>query len=161
MISRTYGATTFTLPADTEITMTREFDAPPALVFEAYTTPEHVRRWWAWADVEWLACEIDLRVGGTWRWVFRQADGNDVGFRGIYQEIDRPGRLVHTEIFELFPEEEALVSLTLEGRDGRTLLTSTTRYSSQEVRDMVLQSGMEEGAAASFDRLAEVVASLA
>lgn len=82
MSSRTYGSTTITLPSDTELQMSREFDAPAALVFEAYTTPEHVKRWWAAPDVEWLACEIDLRVGGAWRWAFRDAD-NQITTRSL------------------------------------------------------------------------------
>ena len=160
MSSRTYGATTITLPSDTELQMSREFDAPAALVFEAYTTPEHVKRWWAAPDVEWLACEIDLRVGGSWRWAFRGADNNEVAFRGTYEAIDRPARLDHTEIFEPFPDEVSHVIVTLEEADGQTLFTSTSRYSSKEVRDMVVSTGAGDGAALVFDRMADLLAEI-
>lgn len=160
MASTTHGATTFTLPSDREITMIREFDAPAALVFEATTRPEHVRRWWGPRDTELITCEIDLRPGGAWRWVLRGRDGNEVGFHGVYQEIDPPARLVHTECYDPVPDDESLVTITFEERDGRTLLTSTSRYSSKEVRDIVIASGMEAGAAESLDRLAELLAEI-
>lgn len=161
MVTTMHGATTFTMPSDTEIRMTREFDAPAALVFEASTRPEHIRRWWGLRDHEMTVCDIDLRPGGAWRWVLRDREGNEVGFHGVYQEIDRPGRIVHTECFDPAPDDESLVTVTFDERDGRTLMTSTSRYSSKEVRDMVIRSGMESGAAESLDRLAELVATLA
>lgn len=162
MTGKTHGASTFTLttPSDTELQMSRVFDAPAALVFEAYTTPEHVKRWWAAPDVEWLACDIDLRVGGAWRWGIRDTDGTKVVFFGTYEAIDRPGRIDHTEIFEPFPDEVSHVIVTLEEDAGRTLLTSTSRYSSKEVRDMVISTGAGEGAALVFERMAELLAEL-
>ena len=160
MTSTTHGATTFTLTSDTEITMTREFAAPAALVFEASTRPEHVRRWWGPRDHEMITCDIDLRPGGSWRWVLRDREGNEVGFHGVCQETDPPSRIVHTECFDPVPDDESLVTVTFEERDSRTLMTSASRYSSKEVRDIVIQSGMEAGAAESLDRLAEIVVEL-
>src|ERR671918_174674 len=97
------GTAVVTLPSDTEILITREFDAPASLVFKAYTTPELVKRWWGFETSEWLVCDIDLRVGGQWRFVIRDG-GMEVGFHGEYREIAGPHRLVHTEIYEGAPE---------------------------------------------------------
>jgi len=151
-----------TTPSDTEIHMTRLFDAPRELVFEAMTKPEHVRRWWGCLDERYSVpvCEIDLRVGGTWRFVGRGPEGDFPAFFGEYLEIDRPGRLVYTEIFEPFPDAASVVTQRLDEEQGKTRLTVTARYDSRQTRDIVLGTGMEKGAAVSYDRLEDVVAAL-
>ena len=151
-----------TTPSDTEITLTRLFDAPRELVWEAMTKPEHVRRWWGCLDERYSVpvCEIDLRVGGTWRFVGRGPEGDFPAFFGEYLEIDRPGRLVYTEIFEPFPDAASVVTQRLEEEQGKTRLTVTARYDSRQTRDIVLGTGMEKGAAVSYDRLEDVVAAL-
>ena len=148
------------LPDDRTIRMTRRFHAPRHLVFEAQTKPEHVRRWWGFPSSEWLACEIDLRVGGKWRFATREEDGAEVEFYGEYREIVPAERLVQTEVFAPFPDNGSLVTVTFEERDGFTTLTSLAEYDSKETRDMVLQTGMEEGAALSYDRMEDLLASL-
>jgi uncharacterized protein YndB with AHSA1/START domain len=156
--SDTFQATT---PSDREIVLTRLFDAPRRLVFEAMTRPEHVRRWWGCLDERYslTVCDIDLRPGGTWRWVGRGPQG-EFAFHGEYREIVPPERLVFTEIYEPFPDAESLVTTTLTIEGKKTRLTVTATYPSMEVRDTVLQSGMTHGAAISYDRLEEVAASL-
>ena len=151
-----------TTPSDTEITLTRLFDAPRDLVWEAMTKPEHVRRWWGCLDERYSVpvCEIDLRVGGRWRFVGRGPEGDFPAFFGEYLEIDRPGRLVYTEIFEPFPDAASVVTQRLEEEQGKTRLTVTARYDSRQTRDIVLGTGMEKGAAVSYDRLEDVVAAL-
>ena len=151
-----------TTPSDTEITLTRLFDAPRELVWEAMTKPEHVRRWWGCLDERYSVpvCEIDLRVGGTWRFVGRGPDGDFPAFFGEYLEIDRPGRLVYTEIFEPFPDAASVVTQRLDEEQGKTRLTVTARYDSRQTRDIVLGTGMEKGAAVSYDRLEDVVSAL-
>ena len=150
-----------TTPSDREITLTRLFDAPRPLVFDAMTKPEHVRRWWGCLDERYSVpiCEIDLRVGGAWRFVGRGPMG-DATFYGVYREIDVPGRVVFTEIYAPFPDVESVVTSVLNEEDGKTRLTVTARYPSQEIRDLVLGTGMEGGAAISYDRLEEVAREL-
>ena len=157
--SSTFRCTT---PSDHEITLTRLFDAPRELVWEAMTRPEHVKRWWGALGEGYSVpvCEIDLRVGGTWRYVGRTPQGDVPAFYGEYKEIDRPGRLVFTEIFEPFPDGGSLVTQTLEDEGGRTRLTVTALYDSLATRDLVLKTGMEKGAALSYDRLEEVAREL-
>ncbi|HEY7816927.1 MAG TPA: SRPBCC family protein [Vicinamibacteria bacterium] len=151
-----------TTPSDGEIVLTRLFDAPRRLVFDAMTRPEHVRRWWGILDDRHsvASCEIDLRPGGTWRFVGRGPEGDFPAFYGVYREISPPDRLVYTEIFEPFPDAESLVTAVLTEEGGKTRLTVTCQYPSREVRDMVLQSGMERGAGISYDRMEELVAEL-
>ena len=147
-----------TTPSDHEITITRLFDAPRQLVFEALTRPEHVRKWWGILDDRYLVteCAIDLRVGGAWRFVGKGPDGQAPAFYGVYREINAPERLVYTEIFEPFPDVESVVTQILTEERGKTRITITSLYPSLEVRDMVLKTGMEHGAALSYDRLEEV-----
>jgi uncharacterized protein YndB with AHSA1/START domain len=154
-----HGSAVITLPSDTEFLITRAFDAPAELVFKAYTTPEYVKRWWGFETSEWLVCEIDLRVGGTWRFVTRERD-MEVGFHGEYREVERPRRLVSTEAFEGIPDPDgnaALNILTLDERDGVTTMTVLVQHQSQKARDMVLASGMEGGMQVSYDRLEDLV----
>jgi uncharacterized protein YndB with AHSA1/START domain len=134
----------------------------PAAWFDAMTRPEHVRRWWGILDDRHSvsSCEIDLRPGGSWRFVGRGPRGDFPAFYGVYREISPPDRLVYTEIFEPFPDAECLVTAVLTEEDGKTRLTVTGRYPSREVRDTVLESGMERGAAISYDRMEELVAAL-
>jgi uncharacterized protein YndB with AHSA1/START domain len=150
-----------TTPSDREIRMTRLFDAPRALVFDVLTKCEHVRRWWGILDDRYsvIACDIDLRPGGAWRFVGRGPMG-EVAFRGVYREVSRPDRLVFTEIYEAFPDVESVVTTVLTDEGGKTRMTGTVLYPSVEVRDMVLGSGMERGAALSYDRLEALVAEL-
>ena len=158
-VSNRHGSAVITLPSDTEYVITRKFDAPAELVFDAYTTPEHVRRWWGFETSEWLVCEIDLRVGGRWRFVTKD-DGMEVAFHGEYREVERPTRLVSTEVYEGAPDPEgnaALNILTLEEVDGVTTMTILVQHDSKETRDLVLASGMETGLQVSFDRLEDLV----
>ncbi|WP_437566583.1 SRPBCC family protein [Sorangium sp. So ce542] len=150
-----------TTPSEQEIHMTRLFNAPRHLVFEAMTRPEHVKRWWGCLGEGYgvSVCEIDLRPGGAWRFVNRHPHG-EAAFHGEYKEITPPSRLVYTEIFEMFPDTVSLVTSVLTEEGGKTRVTTTTRYPSKEVRDAVIASGMEHGAALSYDRLEDLVAQL-
>ena len=156
--SDTFAVTT---PSDCEIVLSRLFDAPPRLVFEAMTKPEHVRRWWGCLDERYsmTACEIDLRVGGTWRFAGRGPAG-DYGFHGVYREVAKPDRLVYTEIYDPFPDVESVVTTVFANESGKTRLTVAAVYPSLEVRDGVLKTGMEKGAAISYDRLEDLVREL-
>jgi uncharacterized protein YndB with AHSA1/START domain len=154
------GTAKVTLPADEQILITREFDAPKHLVYKAWTTPELVRRWWNANRGEVTTCEIDLRVGGTWRYVMVTPDGMEVGFHGEYREIVPNERIVSTEVFEGMPEAAALNTLTLAEEDGRTTLSVLVEYSSKEHRDGHINSGMEAGMQDAMDLLEEVAVSL-
>ena len=156
------GTFTVTTPSDREIRMTRLFDAPRALVFEAMTRPEHIRNWWGNLGPGYSVpvCEVDLRIGGKWRFVNRTPKGEEAAFYGEYREIDPPGRVVFTEIFEPYPDAVSTVTALLTDEQGKTRLTATVEYPSREVRDMVRSSGMERGAALSYDRLEDVARSL-
>lgn len=140
-----------TLPTDTEIVMTRVFDAPRDLVWEAHSKCEHLRQWWARGND--MDCELDFRVGGRYRFVEHAPDGNDYGFRGEFREIVAPERIVQTFEFEGMPGAIALETLTLEEHDGKTTVTSRSDYGSKEGRDGMLESGMESGAAESWNAL--------
>jgi uncharacterized protein YndB with AHSA1/START domain len=154
------GSATVTLPSDREIVITRVFDAPAQLVFEAMTKPEHVRRWYGLSGSELVVCDIDLRVGGAWRYVLRGEDGTEHGFHGEYREIDAPGRMVSTEVYEGFPDAESINTVTLVEQDGRTTLTTVVLHESKEYRDGHINSGMEAGMQQTFDRLEELLASI-
>ena len=152
-----------TTPTDREIVMTRVFDAPRNLVFDAHTKPELLKRWLHGPD-GWLltVCEIDLKVGGKYRYVWRHTDGREMGMGGVYREIVPPERLVTTELFdEDWTGGEVLGTLILSEQNGKTTLTNTLLYPSKDARDAVLKSGMERGVAASYDRLEGVLASVA
>ncbi|MBX3158015.1 MAG: SRPBCC family protein [Deltaproteobacteria bacterium] len=151
-----------TFPSDTEILFTREFDAPPHLVYEASTRPEHVRRWWNCMEgFQMPVCEIDLRVGGKWRYVLLDPKGAEIGFHGEYREIVPNARLVNTEVFDPFPDNETVVTYVFEGRGDRTLFTALQKCPSKEGRDAIVASGMETGAAMAYDRLENVARELA
>ncbi len=154
------GTAKVTLPTDEQILITREFDAPKDLVFQAWTTPELVRRWWTAKRGQMTVAEIDLRVGGKWRYVM-VADGDmEVGFHGEYREIVPNERLVSTEVYEGMPEAEAVNTLTLTETDGRTTLEVLVQHSSKEHRDGHIESGMEDGMQDAMDLLEEVAVSL-
>jgi uncharacterized protein YndB with AHSA1/START domain len=141
--------------------MTRVFNAPRSLVFDALTKPELLERWYGPRGWSLVVCEIDLRVGGVWRFVTRRPDGKQIGQRGVYREIVRPERLVNTESWEDWNPGEVLVTTVLVEQGGETTFTSTLLFPSQEVRDTLLESGMTSGAAETYDRLAEYLASIA
>jgi len=149
-----------TLPTDDQILITREFDAPKHLVYRAWTTAELVRRWWTANRGEMTVAEIDLRVGGTWRFVMVTPDGFEVAFHGEYREIVPNERIVSTEVYEGMPDAEAVDTLTLAEADGRTTLTILVQHSSKEHRDAHIESGMEDGLQDALDLLEEVAASL-
>lgn len=148
-------------PSECEIRLTRLFDAPLRLVFEAMSKPEHVRRWWGILNDEHsvTVCEIDLRPGGAWRFVGRGPKG-EYAFHGVYREVNAPERVVFTEIYEPFPDGESVVTSVLTEENGRTRLTVTASYPSLQVRDMVIGTGMAKGAAISYDRLEDLVIEL-
>jgi uncharacterized protein YndB with AHSA1/START domain len=156
----TAGELKITTPTDREVVLTRSFAAPRHLVFEAMTRPELVSRWLL-GPPGWTmpVCEIDLRVGGSYRYLWRDAAGSEMGMRGVYREVSPPVRIVATEAFDQpwYPGE-AVTTTELAESGGRTTLTTTVRYESREIRDAVLASGMEKGVAASYDRLAELLA---
>lgn len=152
---------TVTTPSADEIRLTRLFDAPPALLFEAMTRPEHIRQWWGRLGDGYSVpvCEVDLRVGGKWRFVNRHPKG-EATFYGEYLEIDAPHRVVFTEIFADFPDSPSTVTSELVAEGAKTRMIATVRYRSPAVRDVVMQSGMARGAGISYDRLDDVVRAL-
>ena len=156
----TSGTATVTLPADDQILITREFDAPKHLVYKAYTTPELVSRWWSGEQGQMTLCEIDLRVGGMWRYVMKTNDGFEVAFHGEYREIVPDERIVTTEVYEGMADAEAVDHVTFTEEDGRTTLALLVQHRNQEDRDAHLNSGMEVGMQESMDRLEQVAVSL-
>jgi uncharacterized protein YndB with AHSA1/START domain len=160
------GTATVTLPTDEQILITREFDAPKHLVFEAFTTPELVKRWWNAKRGEVTIAEIDLRVGGRWRYVMVTDDGSEVGFHGEYREIVPNERVVSTEFYEGLPEdvseEDAATvnTATFSEAEGRTTLTILVQAPNKVARDAIIDSGMEAGMQDALDLLEEVAVSL-
>jgi uncharacterized protein YndB with AHSA1/START domain len=150
-----------TLPSDTQILITREFDAPKHLVYKAWTTPDLVKRWWNAKRGTVTVADIDLRVGGTWRWVMVVDRGFEVAFHGEYREIVHDERLVYTEIYEGAPDAGAVVTMTFTEKDGRTLLTLLAQHDTKEHRDAHVNSGMEAGMQDAMDLLEQVATSLA
>lgn len=162
-VSSVANSDTFTvsMPSDREIRLTRLFDAPRRLVFEAMSKPEHIKRWWGGLGEGYSVpvCEVDLRPGGAWRFVNRHPKG-EAAFHGVYREIAPPDRLVFTEIYDPFPDAESVVTAVFTEESGKTRLTVTALYPSVDVRDAVLKTGMERGAAISYDQLEEVAREL-
>jgi uncharacterized protein YndB with AHSA1/START domain len=148
-----------TTPSDHEIAITRDFDAPRALVWEMFTRPEHVRQWWGHKHLEVTVCEIDLRVGGTYRYAGRTPDGTEVPFKGVYREIAAPERLVYTEIYDvpMARDHEGVVTTTFVEKAGKTTVHSVVRYDTKETRDVVLGSGMEHGVASGYDQIDRMI----
>lgn len=150
-----------TLPSDTEILIARSFEAPRSLVWDALTTPRHLLRWWGPTWCPLVACEIDFRPGGTWRYQSVSADGTDFAWHGTYSEIITDERIDTTEVFEGFPDAVSLNTMTLTETDGVTTLHTLVRHSSKEHRDCHVQSGMEGGMQETMDRLDSLLASAA
>ena len=152
------GTLKVTTPTDCEIVLTRVFDAPRNMVFDAFTKPELLKRWFGPRGWNLVTCEVDFRVGGKWRFILQGPDNRKMGMYGVYREIDAPKRTVHMESFDDFPGESQVTSVWIE-QDGKTTLIATVLAASKEARDAVLESGMEHGAAETYDRLAELLAS--
>ncbi len=151
---------TVTTPSEREIVMTRTFDAPRELVFEAMSKAEHMREWWGPRGFTMPVCEMDFRVGGAYRFVQRGPDGDEYAFRGEFREIAPPERISWTFEFEGMPGNVSVDTIELTEEDGRTTITSTSIFDSVAQRDGMLQSGMESGAAETYDRLAELLEKL-
>lgn len=156
MLAKSEAEVTLTLPSDREIVFVREFERPSHRLFEAWTQPEHIRKWWGCEGSTITECEIDLRVGGAWRLVMRMADGSENRFNGVYREIVLDERLVYTECYEepKYGSPEWLTTVTFEKIDGGTRLTHSILHRSREVRDGHLQAGMKEGTVQMMNRLA-------
>jgi uncharacterized protein YndB with AHSA1/START domain len=149
-----------TLPTDTQVLITREFDAPRHLVYRAWTTPELISRWWSGDRGEVTSIEVDLRVGGAWRYVMTANQGFEVAFHGEYQEVVPDERIVSTEVFEGAPDAAAVTTTSFAEQDGRTTVSILVQHTSRENRDMHVNSGMEDGLQEAMDHLDQVVASL-
>lgn len=148
-------------PADEPVIRFRRFvKAPPALVFRAYTEPEHMKNWLGPRYLETTLCEVDLRVGGRWRLVHRAPDGTEHAFHGVYREVDRPSRLSNTFVYEPWPEAEAVDTVEFQEADGGTLIVGTSRHGTIEARDRHVAAGMEKGMTEGYERLDDVVAAL-
>jgi uncharacterized protein YndB with AHSA1/START domain len=152
------GSLMVTTPTDREIVVRRVFDAPRRLVFDAWTKPELLKRWFGARGWNLVVCEVDLRVNGTWRFLSRGPDGTDMGHGGVYRVIQPPDRLVYTELFDnqSYPGE-SLVTHEFVEQNGKTTLTSTLLYATQEGRDIVLSYPMERGLAEGYDRLTQIL----
>ena len=152
-----------TLPSDTQILITREFEAPRHLVYKAWTTPDLIKRWWGAKRGVVNLAEVDLRIGGKWRYVSKTDRGFEVAFHGEFREIVPNERLVYTEVFEGIPggdDAPAVVTLTFAESDGRTMLTQLSDLPTRAVRDLIIKSGMEAGMQDAMDQLEEVAVSL-
>jgi uncharacterized protein YndB with AHSA1/START domain len=156
------GSAVVTLPSDTQILITREFAAPKHLVYKAYTTPELVKRWWSGNRGKVTTAEIDLRVGGMWRYVMVTDEGFEVAFHGEYREIVPNERIVFTEVYEGVPKTDGDVvcTSTFTETDGRTNLTLLVDHPSKEIRDAIIDSGMEGGMQEGMDLLEQIAISL-
>jgi uncharacterized protein YndB with AHSA1/START domain len=161
MVAKNRAPLTVTLPSDREILTTYVFDAPRRLVFETHTQCRHLVNWWGRKGSTLSVCEVDLRPGGAWRFVMRKSGGQEYAFRGLYREVVPPERLVFTFEFEGMPGHVAVETLTFTEQEGKTRLTSTMLFDTVADRDGMLQSGMEEGAAETMDRLARYLETLA
>jgi len=161
MAEQTKTTSKLSLPSDREIVGSRIMDAPPELVFKAYTDPELIPRWWGPRRYATTVNKMDLRPGGVWRFVHRAADGGEYAFNGVYREIVPPKRLVYTFNYEGAPGHEAVETVTFEEAEGgKTRMTDHLLFETREERDGMLNSGMEEGAAETIDRLAELLREL-
>ena len=162
MTVTTSGTAKLTLPTDEEVLITREFDAPRHLVYRAWTTPELIKRWWSGGGGEVTVAEIDLRVGGAWRYVMIAQRGHEVAFHGEYREIVPDERIVATEVYEAMPDgEPALSIVTFTESGGRTTLELLMRVADKETRDMILGTGMETGVQGQMDIIEQIAVELA
>jgi uncharacterized protein YndB with AHSA1/START domain len=159
--TRQIGKMTIRVKSDREAEITRVFDAPRRLVWEAISKPEHLRHWWGPRRNTMTSCELDFRPGGSWRYVLRGPDGNDYAFRGQIREVLPPERVVQTFELEGVPGAVSVETMTLTERDGKTTLAVTSSFDSREALEGMLQSGMETGAAETYDRLEEYLRTLA
>jgi uncharacterized protein YndB with AHSA1/START domain len=167
MATTSSGTAKITLPTDEQILITREFNAPKHLVYQAYTTPELVKRWWSGGFGEVTVADVDLRVGGTWRYVMVEPGGSEIAFHGEFREIVANERIVTTEVYDVppgdesgYPGEEAVNTVTFTEVDGRTTLSILVQTASKELRDAIINSGMAEGLQKGMDLLEEVAVSL-
>ena len=149
-----------TLPTDTQILITRDFNAPRHLVYKAWTTPELITRWWSGDRDEVTSVEVDLRVGGKWRYVMTAIGGFEVAFHGEYREIVTNERIVSTEVFEGMPDAEAVDTVTFAEQDGRTTVTVLVQHADKTLRDRHIDSGMEDGLQEAMNHLEQVAVSL-
>lgn len=163
MLAKANDEVSVTLPSDTEIRFERFFSRSPHLLFDAWTQPRHVRNWWGCQNSSITACEIDLRVGGSWQIVMTMPDGSEHPFRGMYREIVAGEKLVYTECYDVpqFGRPQWVTTITFEAVQGGTMLTHTIRHNSREARDGHLQSGMEPGEIHMLQRLDEHTGSMA
>lgn len=145
------------MPTDREVIMTRAFDAPRRMVFDAMTKPEYIKRWYGPHGFVVSLCESDLRVGGAYRIVQRAPDGSEIGFRGVHRELAPPERRVYTWIFELMPDKEAIVTETFDEQGGKTIFTARLLFQSKADRDGYLSTGAAEGASQSMGRIDELL----
>jgi uncharacterized protein YndB with AHSA1/START domain len=152
------GATTLTTPSDREIVSQRVFDAPRERVFAAYTDPDLIPRWWGPRRMTTIVEQMDVRPGGAWRFIARDPEGREQGFRGTYREVTPPERLVQTFEWDGMPGHAVVETVSFEDLDGRTKVTTTSLFHTTEERDGMLSSGMETGLSESHDRLAELLA---
>ena len=152
---------TVSLPSDREIQMTREFDAPRDLVFEAFTSCQHMTHWWGQAGSTLVTCEMEFRPGGHWRYVERDKEGAEWGFRGEYRAVARPERITWTFEFEGMPGHVSEETMVFEEHAGRTRIVTTSVFQSTEDRDGMIATGMEQGAGEAYDRLEEYIRTLA
>ncbi len=153
-------AAVVSLPADDQILVTREFNAPKHLIYRAWTEPELVKRWWTAKRGTMTVCDMDVRVGGTWRWVMVTPTDFEVAFSGEYFELVPDSKIVSSEVYEAVPEAGAVNTMTLTEHDGRTTLTLLTQHTSKQNRDMHIESGMEDGLQDALDLMEEVAISL-
>jgi uncharacterized protein YndB with AHSA1/START domain len=154
------GTAVVTLPTDTQILITREFNAPKHLVYKAYTTPELIKRWWSGQRGTVTSAEVDLQVGGTWRYVMTANEGFEVAFHGEFRDVVPNERIVSTEVFEGMPDAQALTTATFTETDGRTTLTLLVDHANQDDRDAHVNSGMEVGMQEGMDLLEQIAVSL-
>jgi uncharacterized protein YndB with AHSA1/START domain len=161
MTMTTSGTAVVTLPSDTQILITRDFAAPRRLVYKAYTTPELIKRWWSGDRGVVTTAEVDLRVGGTWRYVMTANAGFEVAFHGEFRAIVPDQSIVSTEVYEGMPDAQAVVSATFTELDGRTTLALLVQHTSREFRDAHIDSGMEGGMQESMNHLEQIAISLA
>jgi uncharacterized protein YndB with AHSA1/START domain len=159
MIDSAQRDTTITLPSDTELVLQRAFQAPAQTLFDMWTKPEHVRKWYGVRGTTVTVCDIDLRVGGAWRWVVERP-GLEVAFSGVFREIDPPRRIQRTERFEAMPGAESLVTITFDEKGGQTTLTLHMLFPNKEGRDVCLRSGMEVGVKECFQKIDELIAAI-
>ena len=160
MTTKSTPALTLTLPSDREVLITRDFEAPPTLVWNAITQPELLKRWMQAPGRSFDTCEIDLKPGGAYRFVWRGPGRRDVGMHGVYQEVQPSKRIVNTESWEDWDAGESLVTTVLTEKDGKTVLTITTRFPSQKVRDDVMKAGLEANAQKTYDSLDALLRSM-